>query len=143
MDFDEKMVLIELERNRAQISKRAPQCLRLFSTIFEEINHIERFCTMRRGTALCNIPMFLPEIDISSASASASASALKKPPSKAKKFPKLSELFKTLFGEAEPVPENLHNSMVDVLVCLRCYLKMRHNILDDQAEHISQISSSS
>ena len=26
--------------------------------------------------------------------------------------------------------DGLHNSMIDVLACLRCYLKMRHNYND-------------
>jgi hypothetical protein len=41
------------------------------------------------------------------------------------KFPKLSELYEFLFHS---VPENLHNSMIDVLACLRCYLKTEFNI---------------
>jgi DNA polymerase III subunit epsilon len=40
------------------------------------------------------------------------------------KYPKLVELYKHLFGT---VPDGLHNSMIDVLACLRCYGKMRHN----------------
>jgi hypothetical protein len=43
---------------------------------------------------------------------------------KYKKWPKLVELYFALFDEN---PDGLHNSMMDVLVCLRCYLKMRHN----------------
>lgn len=39
-----------------------------------------------------------------------------------KKFPKLSETHNYLFGY---VPDSLHNAMVDVLVCLRCFLKLR------------------
>jgi DNA polymerase III epsilon subunit-like protein len=38
------------------------------------------------------------------------------------KFPKLNELHQKLF---ESVPENLHNSLIDVIVCLRCFLKIR------------------
>jgi len=38
------------------------------------------------------------------------------------KFPRLNELHQTLFGS---IPENLHNSLVDVVVCLRCFLKIR------------------
>ncbi len=38
------------------------------------------------------------------------------------KYPKLSELHDYLFGY---VPENLHDSMIDSLVCLRCFLKVR------------------
>lgn len=37
------------------------------------------------------------------------------------KPPKLSELHNILFHEP---PENLHNSLFDVIVCLRCYLKI-------------------
>jgi DNA polymerase III epsilon subunit-like protein len=39
-----------------------------------------------------------------------------------KKYPKLSELHSHLFGD---VPEHLHNALVDTLVCLRCFLKIR------------------
>jgi DNA polymerase III subunit epsilon len=41
------------------------------------------------------------------------------------KYPKLVELYKYLFNEE---PAGLHNSMVDVLVCLRCYGKIKNNI---------------
>jgi hypothetical protein len=37
------------------------------------------------------------------------------------KWPRLSELHKHLFHEEAT---GLHNSMMDVLVCLKCYLKM-------------------
>ena len=40
------------------------------------------------------------------------------------KFPKLSELHDKLF---QSVPNNLHNSMNDVIVCLRCFYKINHN----------------
>lgn len=38
-----------------------------------------------------------------------------------KKYPKLVELYEKLFGE---IPAGLHNSLVDVYVCLRCYLAL-------------------
>lgn len=38
------------------------------------------------------------------------------------KYPKLMELHQYLFGN---IPEGLHNSMIDVLVCLRCYIKLK------------------
>jgi hypothetical protein len=50
------------------------------------------------------------------------ASTQKQSPRKYKKFPKLSELYNHLFGY---VPENLHNALVDTIVCLRCFLKIR------------------
>ena len=47
-----------------------------------------------------------------------------------KKWPKLCELYGKLFDGA--TVDGLHNSMIDVLACLRCYLKMRH-VYDDNA----------
>ena len=41
------------------------------------------------------------------------------------KFPKLMELHQHLFNS---VPEGLHNSMIDVLACLRCYGKMKLDV---------------
>jgi len=35
------------------------------------------------------------------------------------------ELYKHLFGI---IPDGLHNSMIDVLACLRCYGKMTLNV---------------
>ena len=40
------------------------------------------------------------------------------------KLPKLIELHQHLFDE---IPENLHNSLIDVVVCLRCFYKMNSN----------------
>ena len=63
-----------------------------------------QFCTMRCGEALCKLTY------------------VSKYTGKTKsKFPKLVELYEHLFGEQ---PEDLHNSMVDILACLKCYLKM-------------------
>jgi len=41
-----------------------------------------------------------------------------------KKFPKLSETYEFTFKK--PAPANLHNSIIDVIVCLRCYLKIKY-----------------
>jgi len=45
------------------------------------------------------------------------------------KFPKLIELHQKLFNTE---PRNLHNSLNDILICLRCYCKLKYNydILD-------------
>lgn len=39
------------------------------------------------------------------------------------KYPKLVELHEFLFHET---PENLHNSLIDVVVCFRCFYKMQY-----------------
>jgi DNA polymerase III epsilon subunit-like protein len=106
MDFDQEMILIELERNRAEITSRSPHCFTLFNPVFERVRNIDKYCTMKKGTDICNIVV----------------SDQGKPPRK--KWPKLSELYACLFNGAEV--KNLHNSIVDVKACLKCYLKMRH-----------------
>jgi len=111
MDFDEKMIQIEIERNRAEIIRRAPYLFTMFSSIYESVSGIERYCTMKKGTALCSLEM---------------PSKPNQVQTKQKKWPKLVELYPILFpGE---VLENAHNSLFDVLGCLRCYLKMRHKL---------------
>jgi len=111
LDFDEKMILIELERNVEDIAKIEPRCLSLFRTVFEETKGMERYCTMRKGTALCNIVIDSPK--------SIKGTKIK--------WPKLRELYETLFEE--PAPKGLHNAIIDVHACLQCYLKMRHNMI--------------
>jgi len=112
MDFDEKMILIELERNRPDIMESVPYCFMTFNPMYEKVHGIERYCTMRKGTDMCNILM--------------ESKMPGRPPSK--KWPKLNELYAKLFDGG--TVEGLHNSMIDVLTCLRCYLKMRHGYDD-------------
>lgn len=47
------------------------------------------------------------------------------------KYPKLMELHKKVFGN---IPNNLHNALIDVIACLRCYMKIEYNkvILRDE-----------
>jgi len=64
-------------------------------------------CTMKETKELCKIPL----------------------PSNNEKFksPKLTELFKYCFP-LEDIPKNMHNSMIDIIICMRCYYKYKHNI---------------
>lgn len=62
------------------------------------------FCTMKNTTQLCKIE-----------------TTNKKTGEKYFKYPTLSELHNHLFGV---IPQNTHNSLVDILVCLRCYIKL-------------------
>ena len=51
-----------------------------------------------------------------------------------KKFPKLVELYQKMFGVT---PKNLHNSLNDVIVCLRCFMKFRYDV--DIVEHSEEV----
>lgn len=98
LNFDRKMIEIEMIRNK------------LTYPIFRN-NIIPLYCTMMESINICNIT-----VDGKNG--------------KFKKFPKLVELYNQLFRY---IPDNLHNSMVDVIVCLRCFLKIKmrkeiHNV---------------
>jgi len=66
-----------------------------------KMTDIVSICTMKTSVDLCNIEKINSRGPY-------------------KKFPTLCELHEKLFNES---PKNLHNSMVDVLICLKCYLK--------------------
>lgn len=67
------------------------------------------YCTMMSTTKMCKLPK--PKN--------------LNPLSTNYKWPTLTELHYFLFQEHA---EGLHNSMVDVIVCLRCYMKVMHNV---------------
>ena len=127
IDFDVQMILYEIERNREEIMKQKPYCSTIFNTIYEKVNRIEHYCTMKRGMSFYDVDLpSTTNIDVASSMHPLLIDVLKQNEpiqKKYKKWPKLSELYFVLFHEN---PDGLHNSMMDVLVCLRCYLKMRH-----------------
>ena len=108
IEFDSKMVRVELARNPGRKTRHLYD---LLNTGYEQANQMERYCTMAKSVDLCNI--VVDTID------------KRGKPYQYKKFPKLSELHLKLFGS---IPENLHDSMVDTVACLRCYMKMAHNV---------------
>jgi DNA polymerase-3 subunit alpha len=108
LDFDSKVMEIEANRNYDRLTNKelAPYIVWMFDSIYKKLTNLVMKCTMKMSKELCNIQRVNsrgPYI----------------------KFPTLCELYEKLFHTK---PENLHNSMIDVLACLRCYLKLDHNI---------------
>lgn len=66
------------------------------------------FCTMKNTVELCQIK---------TKSSTTGETYLK--------FPRLSELHYHMFGEE---PQNTHNSFVDILICLRCYIMLTKGV---------------
>ena len=102
--FDWNMIQIELMRLiiREKTQNEMDLYLSILKTILE-ITTERTYCTMANSTELCDLRMrskFGKEFV---------------------KFPKLSELHYHLFGVT---PRNLHNSLNDVVICLRCYYKL-------------------
>jgi len=123
INFDKKMILIELKRNIHRIYLQNPNILSLFNDVFNHMSGIEEYCTMNFGKNICNIilekkktPIIDPPVIHTQQDYSAK---------QIKKYPKLSELHEFLFGFC---PVDLHNSLVDSIVCLKCFLKMRFNL---------------
>jgi hypothetical protein len=70
------------------------------------LNIKNKYCTMKESIELCNIER-------------------ENKRGKYLKYPTLSELHNKLFGV---IPKNLHNSLNDVLISLRCFLKLKYDV---------------
>jgi DNA polymerase III epsilon subunit-like protein len=129
LQFDGELVRKEMWRNRDELKRkittpdRVNMMCGIFTKKFNAAYHIDTFCTMMNTIQLCGIDFaanpIVEETQIESP-------IVKPEPinNARKKFPRLNELYSKLFDSAE-LPEDLHNSIIDVLVCLRCFLKVR------------------
>ena len=120
-NFDSKIIAIEFIRNWSLLSVIAPDGLRLFHTDYLSQEHKQVICSMMETVQLVKALYKNPRPDDEAR--------------KNYKWPTLSELHKHCFGN---VPDNLHNSMVDVLVTLRCFLfyKYNHKIEEDTMQQL-------
>ena len=106
LSFDLKMIHCEMKRLIKQklyncISAEEKEDVLGYINLFKMDK--PTYCTMVKGVDICRIPV--------------------KDSATRMKYPKLAELYKTLFTE-DTIPTSLHNSMTDVLVCLRCYVQL-------------------
>jgi DNA polymerase III epsilon subunit-like protein len=106
LNFDltvlEADMLRVIKRNQINVDK-----IQVYKNFIASLNTSKKlYCTMQESIELCDIKAYY------------------KDGREYVKFPKLSELHDKLF---QSVPNNLHNSMNDVIVCLRCFYKMIHN----------------
>jgi DNA polymerase III epsilon subunit-like protein len=110
IEFDVNIVLVEAMRVLQQLNAEAlpykkPGQADKIRVFLDDFKKAKQFCTMKNSIDLC---------------------AIKKTSRDGKeynKFPRLEELHKHLFGT---VPSHLHNSLVDVFVCMHCYWKIRY-----------------
>jgi DNA polymerase III epsilon subunit-like protein len=101
VSFDKRMVFVECLRNKIEQN---------FTTFKDKKKIIKpEYCTMKNTKEFCNFIKF----------DSNNKSYLK--------YPSLTELYTKLFPHNN-IPENLHNSLVDILITLRCYIKINHNV---------------
>lgn len=104
-EFDKNMVQIEVHRNLTKLRVYDPAIANMFRIDWLIGRGIRHHCTMLTNIERCNI----------------------RPPGwnrKDAKWPSLSELHNHLF---QNVPENMHNSLFDVMACMRCFLATSSN----------------
>lgn len=90
--FDKRMLMVELYRNKMK------------SFLYINNLPIPEYCTMKRTTALCQLPTIN-----------------KKTGETYNKYPTLTELHHHLFCRK---PRGTHNAIADVMICLRCYIML-------------------
>lgn len=101
INFDREMIKIEIERNKLHLKQ---EWHNVFNREFEKENNKINYCTMYSSKYICKLERINDKGE------------------KYYKSPKLLELHEHLFGTT---PENLHNSLIDTFVCLRCFVKLR------------------
>jgi hypothetical protein len=112
LHFDLNMLEVELKRHLLKYqtpmnrmnTRASIQRMYVFTSFLQFLKtNIQYFCTMQESVDLCNI---------------------KKTNSMGEyiKYPKLSELHQTLFQQEAT---HLHNSLNDILICLRCFCQLR------------------
>jgi len=102
--FDKNMLLVEMDRIRRMPKKN------IFDTYIQEINTSNKmYCTAQNGSYVCKIK------------------AVNRIGKEYYKMPKLTILYVTLFNE-KLHEDKLHNALYDVVLCLRCFCKMRFDI---------------
>jgi DNA polymerase III epsilon subunit-like protein len=127
MKFDSEMIRLEVMRNKNLLERRYSIVSdKILNKIYERDNNIERVCTMMRSIDVCNIlcmsnktngPLSSYEMMVN-----VNVNGMTQEKRMYKKFPTLAELHIELFGT---IPEGLHDSLVDVYVCLRCYTELQ------------------
>lgn len=112
IEFDRTIIRTEVMRNYDYLKQKIPYIDIVFSNRYDKITNLDHYDTMIRGNKRCNIQ--IPKKD-------GEGTRLK--------VPKLSEMYQIFFHQT---PTNLHNSFVDILATMRCYLKLKyHRNLDD------------
>lgn len=113
ISFDKRLIFVECFRHN----------IKQYFTQFINNKQIVKleFCTMKNTTQFCKLERLTKTNQVYY------------------KNPKLSELYSLLFPE-ESLPTDLHNSLIDVALTLRCYLKYVYNFdIKEKNENVRQL----
>ena len=101
--FDRRMIQLEINRHNETLNPYHVE--NVFLQSYEKEENKQNYCTMYKSKNLCKIERKDDKGETYY------------------KSPKLSELYEHLFETKAPM--NLHDSLIDTYVCLRCFVKMR------------------
>ncbi len=107
IEFDIQMLKVELLRLIYSDSLPDEKSRKYKNYLYDLSNFENIYCTMKNSIDLCSIKV------------------LDKFGKEYNKYPKLIELHKYLF---HTTPSNLHNSFNDILITLRCFIKIKYDI---------------
>ena len=122
LEFDMNVLIVELIRmNKIARLIEDDESMELNNSNYEKITKIEKYCTMKETEKKCNIK------------------AVSKTGKEYTKYPTLGELHYYLFRS---YPKNLHNSLNDILICLRCFYMLQKKedicIVNDEVKQLLQ-----
>ena len=108
VEFDYNMVCAELMRLKNDKSQGTVLYNQIYEDYLEKFKNYKKFfCTMKTTVDICKIKK------------------MSRQGKEYNKYPSLLELHKHLFGSE---PKNLHNSLVDVMVCFRCFYMIKFGV---------------
>jgi DNA polymerase III epsilon subunit-like protein len=106
VSFDIKVLYVEMMRNICNMCLSSRERCNLKSDS-EYLLKSKKYCTLKSGINVCNIKMY------------------NRYGKMYLKYPRLIELHKSLFNESV---NGVHNSLNDVLITLRCFMKLKYDI---------------
>lgn len=131
--FDSAMINIEFQRHWDSFSKTNPYSLNLFHPVYMKSINIRYKCTMKDSTNICKIEHVkkVAPVNVTTAitivppdqCSNTNSLPLPAPRKPSYKWPSLTELHRHLFNSD---PNGMHNSMMDILVTLRCFLALEN-----------------
>ena len=102
ISFDKRVLMVECKRNN------------IWQEFTSKTSKKAEYCTMKNTVELCKLEKKTTSINANANAETGLSSSYK--------YPRLSELYCHLF-KCE-MPNGVHNSLIDVIICLRCYVRL-------------------
>jgi DNA polymerase-3 subunit epsilon len=140
IQYDRTMIRKEMYRNKKDLIKlsgsvaKGEEMARSMTDKFCTEHGIQSVCTMRSTIQMCNL-WYVPKGQVKDMNkVDNNGTVTVTEPASRRKMPKLCELYEYLFEE--PAPQGMHDALVDVQACLKCFLEIKRR---ENLEHARAI----